>query len=138
MELLIFGASIPKKPLDFGFPVHYRGHFTDDIALNMPYAAAGVLVAPSKQDNLPNALVESLASGKLCVVFAFGGMRDLVEHGRKGGSLARPFNTDDLALGIIGCCGAMRPACRAKAIRSLGDLTAAENYLAYYLMIIGD
>jgi len=141
VELLIFGASKPKRPPDFGLPTHYLGRITDDIVLNMLYAAADVFVAPSMQDNLPNTLVESLASGTPCVAFDTGGMRDLIEPGRTG-FLARPFDTDDLALGIDQVlrsdAATMRHACRTKALRSLGDLMAAENYLAYYQEILGD
>ncbi len=39
IELVIFGASQPEKPIDFGFPVHYLGHL-DDLCLRLAYSAA--------------------------------------------------------------------------------------------------
>jgi len=140
-ELLIFGASTPKQPPDFELPAHYLGRFSDDIALNLLYAAADVFVSPSMQDNLSNTLVESLASGTPCVAFDIGGMRDLIEPGQTG-FLARPFDTDEFALGIDQVlrsdAAAMRHACRTQAIRRFGDLTAAGNYQDYYQQILGD
>lgn len=140
-ELLIFGASQPEFPPDFGLPTRYLGRFTDDIALNVLYAAADVFVAPSMQDNLPNTLVESLASGTPCVAFDVGGMCDLVEHGHNG-LLANPFNTDDFATAIDqvlrGDAAVLRLASRGKAEQSFGDTAAAAGYLDYYREILGE
>jgi glycosyltransferase involved in cell wall biosynthesis len=52
------------------------------------------------QDNLPNTVMESLACGTPCVAFDIGGMPDMIDH-QQNGYLAKPFNTDDLAKGIV-------------------------------------
>lgn len=46
--------------------------------------------------------MESLACGTPCVAFDIGGggMCDMIEH-QKNGYLAKPFDVDDLAKGII-------------------------------------
>ena len=71
----------------------------DDVTLSLVYSAADVFVTPSKEDNLPNTVLESLACGTPCVAFNIGGMPDLIEH-QKNGYLAQPFDTSDLARGI--------------------------------------
>jgi glycosyltransferase involved in cell wall biosynthesis len=63
------------------------------------YAAVDVLVTPSRQDNLSNTIVESLACGTPAVAFDIGGMPDMIEH-KINGYLAKPFDTSDLAAGI--------------------------------------
>ena len=99
IELVIFGASAPAKPIDFGFKSHYVGRLSDDIALSLLYASADVFVAPSIQDNLPNTILEALFCGTPCAAFRIGGIPDLIEH-QQNGYLARPFLPEDLAKGI--------------------------------------
>ena len=58
------------------------------------------MVTPSRQDNLPNTVVESLvACGTPVVAFDIGGMPDMIDH-KLNGYLAKPFDTSDLATGI--------------------------------------
>jgi glycosyltransferase involved in cell wall biosynthesis len=99
IEILVFGASEPENPIDFGFKAHYLGKQNDDIALSLLYSAADVFIAPSLEDNLPNTIMEALACGTPCVTFDIGGMPDMIEH-RRNGYLARPFDTEDLAQGL--------------------------------------
>ena len=98
-ELLVFGASEPENPPDFGLPTRYLGSVPDEQDLALLYGASDVFVAPSVQDNLPNIVVEALACGTPCVAFDIGGMPDMIEH-KQNGYLARPFETKDLAKGI--------------------------------------
>jgi len=98
-ELVVFGSSEPENLPDFGLPVHYLGYLYDDVSLALLYSAADVMVTPSRQDNLPNTVVESLACGTPAVVFDIGGMPDMINH-QINGYLAKPFDTSDLAAGI--------------------------------------
>lgn len=98
-ELIVFGASEPESPPDFGLPVHYLGHLYDDVSLSLLYAAVDVMATPSRQDNLPNTVVESLSCGTPVVAFDIGGMPDMIDH-QINGYLAKPFDTSDLAVGI--------------------------------------
>ena len=99
-ELLVVGASPPQNAAELEFRIHYLGTLNDDISLALAYAAADVFVAPSIQDNLPNTIMEAIACGTPCVAFEVGGMPDLIDHQRNG-YLAQPFNTGDLANGIM-------------------------------------
>jgi glycosyltransferase involved in cell wall biosynthesis len=99
VELVVFGQLAPKSSPDLGFPIHYTGHLHDDLSLRALYSAADTLVLPSRQDNLPNTGVESLACGTPVVAFDVCGLLDIVAHQRTG-YLAEAFDTDDLASGI--------------------------------------
>lgn len=99
IELAIFGSSQPESGPDFGFPTHYLGSFHDDLALKILYSAADVMVVPSLQENLSNAIVESLACGTPVVAFDIGGNSDMIDH-QKNGYLAEALNQADLCRGI--------------------------------------
>ena len=99
-ELVIFGASRPKEPMNLGLNAHYLGKLSDEISLAVVYAAADVFVAPSLQDNLPNTVMEAIACGTPSVAFNIGGMPDMIEH-QHNGYLAQPFESEDLARGIV-------------------------------------
>lgn len=98
-ELVIVGASMPENPADMGMKVHYMGRMHDEISQVLLYSAADVMVAPSMQENLSNAVMESLACGTPVVAFNIGGMPDMIDH-QCNGYLAAPFETGDLAAGI--------------------------------------
>lgn len=98
-ELAVLGLEASKTLPEWSFKVHCLGRLKDEISLALAYCAADVFVAPSRQDNLPNTIVEALACGIPCVAFKIGGMPDLIEH-RGNGYLAEPFDVVDLAKGI--------------------------------------
>jgi glycosyltransferase involved in cell wall biosynthesis len=99
LELVVFGASQPTNPVDFGFRTHYLGHLHDDISLALVYSAADVMVIPSIQESFGQTASESLACGKPVVAFNTTGLKDIVEH-QQNGYLAQPFKIEDLAQGI--------------------------------------
>jgi glycosyltransferase involved in cell wall biosynthesis len=94
---VLFGAPALEKPLPF--PSHFLGRLHDDLTLALAYSAADVFVCPSRQENLPNTVLESLACGTPVAAFAVGGIPDMLEHGVNG-YLAQPQDTADLARGM--------------------------------------
>ncbi len=98
-DLVVFGASAPASPLELGFKTHYLGMLHDDVTLALMYSAADVLVVPSRQENLPNTILEASACGTPAVAFRTGGIPDLIAH-QQTGYLANPYDTSDLARGI--------------------------------------
>ncbi|MCP4953675.1 MAG: glycosyltransferase [Proteobacteria bacterium] len=100
LEIVIFGQTAPREPIDLGFSIHYMGHLFDELSLRALYSAADLLMVPSRLDNLPNTGLESLACGTPLVAFDTGGLPDVVQH-KVNGYLARPEDPEDLASGIV-------------------------------------
>ncbi|PKF63060.1 glycosyl transferase family 1 [Psychromonas sp. psych-6C06] len=136
IELVVFGSSEPKKSQNFGFKTHYLGHLHDDVSLVTLYSAVDVMVVPSLQENLSNAIMESLACSTPVVAFDIGGNADLIEH-KNNGYLAQPFDSADLAKGIEWvlehdeydelCINA-----RNKVLKSFDSSVVARKYINLY------
>jgi glycosyltransferase involved in cell wall biosynthesis len=47
-------------------------------------SASDVFLYPTRADNLPNVLIESIACGTPCVTFDVGGCREIVKHNTNG------------------------------------------------------
>ena len=99
IELVVFGNTNPVDTSNFNFRTHDIGQFTDDIKLATLYSAVDVMIVPSLQENLSNAIVESLACGTPVVCFDIGGNKDIVSH-KINGYLAKPYDIADLSNGI--------------------------------------
>ena len=99
IEFIVYGSSEVKVSQEFEFKTHYLGSINDDFSLVTLYRAVDVMIVPSLQENLSNAIMESLACGTPVVGFDIGGNSDMVEH-KTNGYLAKPFDTSDLAHGI--------------------------------------
>jgi glycosyltransferase involved in cell wall biosynthesis len=131
----IFGATAPKNPPDFGFPARYLGEINSDEQLAMVYAAADVFVLPSREDNLPNTILEALACGTPCVSFGIGGIPEAIDD-RQNGYIAEPFDPIDLAHGIVWVlmqnAGEIGSVARAKALREYALPIQAQRYQEIY------
>ncbi len=132
VDLVSFGRSGENTP-----GVRQLGPVSEEETLRNLYAAANVMVVPSRQENLPNSGIEALACGTPVVGFDIGGMRDLVEHGVSGW-LAPPFDPEGLAAGIEWALEADRggPARRCAEERFDGSRQAA-LYAQVYSEMLG-
>ena len=99
---VVLGQSEPRERPAAPLPLRYLGRFHDDLSLALIYAAADLVVVPSRLDNLPQSATEPLACGTPVVAFRQGGMLDLIEH-RVNGWLAEPDSPQSLAEGIRWC-----------------------------------
>ncbi len=97
--LVVFGSDKPPGGANLSMAVHFVGNLSDDISLVCLYSAADVTVVPSRQENLANTIMESLACGTPVAAFDIGGNRDLILH-RENGWLAKPFDVAELGEGI--------------------------------------
>ena len=83
------------------WPAHViqAGFISNASTLANYYAQADVFVIPSIEDNLPNTVIEALASGTTVVGFDSGGIKDMIEH-KKNGFLVTAYDAKLLAEGI--------------------------------------
>lgn len=138
-ELVVFGHDKPNSPTYFDFPIHYMGKLHDDEALKTVYSAADLTIVPSRQDNLPNVVIEAQACGSPVVAFDVGGLPDIIKH-QKTGYLAKPFDTKDLANGISSILlnyelGEFKKYSLENIISNFNEKKIAQSYLNIYEMI---
>ncbi len=137
LQLVVFGQLRPKDPPDLGFPIHYTGYLHDDLSLRALYSAADAFVLPSRQDNLPNTGVESLACGTPVVAFDTCGLPDIVTH-QETGYLAKAFDEEDLARGIQWVLAdhvrhvRLGAKARAEAVTRFASTVIAPQYVKTY------
>ena len=98
-ELVVFGTSEPASPPDFGRPTHYTGYLGDEESLAVLYAAADVMVVPSRYEGFGQTVSEAMACGTPVVAFDATGPSDIVVD-RETGYLADPYDPADVAAGI--------------------------------------
>ncbi|TWU47570.1 D-inositol 3-phosphate glycosyltransferase [Rubripirellula tenax] len=77
-------GDAPPQGLSSSITVQCTGVLRTPADMAMAYNAADVLVVPSRQDNLPNTILESLACGTPVIGFAVGGIPDMVRDGETG------------------------------------------------------
>jgi glycosyltransferase involved in cell wall biosynthesis len=140
IELVVFGSSKPQNAPDFGFKTHYLGHLYDDVSLVTLYSAVDVMVVPSLQENLSNAVMESLACATPVVAFDVGGNGDMIVH-KENGYLAKPFEATDLKNGIEWVLNApnyqkLSQNAREKVVREFDSKIVAKKYIDLYREIL--
>lgn len=76
------------------------GYVSSDRLKSIAYSAADLFIFPTRADNLPLVLQESMACGTPIVSFKIGGVPDLVRPGLTG-YLAEPEDAEDFCSGIV-------------------------------------
>lgn len=102
VELLVFGDGGEEFSRRCGIAMRNVGRLSDPSAVASVYQAADVFVCPSRAETFGQTAAEALACGTPVAGFDFGGLKDVVEHG-KTGYLARPYDPAGLANGIAWC-----------------------------------
>jgi len=138
-EIVVFGSAGSDNSLDGGHKKHYLGNVDEDLLPSL-YSAADVMVVPSLQENLSNAIMESLACGTPVIAFAIGGNGDLIDH-KLNGYLAEPFISADLAKGISWVLDSAHPEmlaqnAREKVLRCFDSKVVARQYIELYQSVI--
>jgi len=64
--------------------IQFLGRINKQEIMACAYSLAEIFVLPSREDNLPNTMLESLGCGTPVVGFNIGGVPDSVEHGVNG------------------------------------------------------
>ncbi len=120
------------------------GTLTDERRLAAAYSAADLFVIPSRQDNLPNTMLESIACGTPVVGFDIGGIPDAVRPG-KTGWLAKQLSHESLAAAISEALLAMQDRdlvaryqanCRQIAETEFALARQAEDYCKLFRSLV--
>lgn len=137
VDLVVFGSTGSSAIKNSGFITHFLGDIYDDKKLVELYSSVDVMIVPSRQDNLPNIVSESLACGTPVVAFNIGGIPEMIEH-KVSGYLAKAFDPTELARGVEFVLEQqqlnkhMGPAARERAVAKFSDQEMSLKYLSLY------
>lgn len=141
LMLLTVGSGSENILNDLGFPTLSLGYISSDRLKSIVYSAADVFILPTRADNLPLVLQESLACGTPMVSFDVGGVSDLVRPYITG-YLAQPENPTDLCTGILQILedkeqhSKLRQQCREIALAEYNLDLQAKRYIELYKSIM--
>lgn len=136
-DVLILVVGDGTFPFTGGWPARHIGPVADPAALARLYALADLTVVPSREDNLPNTVLESLASGTAVLGSRIGGIADMITDGENG-ALAPPDDIPawsaalDRLLADPETLAAMGRRGRARAERDHALSVQARRYLDLY------
>lgn len=82
--------------------VKYLGSIQSEELLSEIYSAADIYLLSSREDNLPNVMLESLAAGTPVVAFNVGGIKDVVADGING-FLSDEISVKGLTTALLKC-----------------------------------
>ncbi len=141
INLVIFGQSEPKYPINYGFQTHYLGQLKDSYSLKALYSASDILLVPSRIESFCNTACEANACGVPVVSYRVGGLIDIVDH-KETGYLASPFDIKDFTEGIIWALNQinldkkLNTLTRRKAIKKWDYSVISKKYENLYKKII--
>ena len=115
----------------------HLGHVESDLLLSVFYSLADLFVIPSRQDNLPNTVLESMACGTPVVGTDTGGIPDMVRPGETGwlaetGNVRELRATIETALREKGKRTQMASRCRRVVEKKYTLERQAREYKALY------
>ncbi|MDY6937098.1 MAG: glycosyltransferase family 4 protein [Cyanobacteriota bacterium] len=139
--LLTLGYGGETLSKNLGIESLHLGYVSSDRLKSIAYSAADLFVCPTRADNLPLVLQESLACGTPIVSFDVGGVSDLVRPNMTG-YLAKSEDFQDLSYGILKLFEEderrykMGQVCREIALREYSLELQAKRYIELYQQIL--
>lgn len=139
--LLTFGHGGETISETVGISSLNLGYVSNDRLKAIAYSAADLFIFPTRADNLPLVLQESMACGTPMVSFKIGGVSDLVRHDITG-YLANPEDIQDFRNGIVQLLEnadsreKMSQTCRAIALQEYSLQLQTERYIELYHQIL--
>lgn len=139
--LLTLGEGGEKIAEMVGIKTLSLGYVSSDRLKSIAFSASDLFVFPTRADNLPLVLQESMACGTPMVSFDIGGVPDLVRHNITG-YLAKPEEIQDFSNGIVQLLEDeqlrqnMSKNCRAIAISEYSLELQAKRYIELYEQVL--
>jgi glycosyltransferase involved in cell wall biosynthesis len=139
--LLTLGESGEKIAEMVGIKTLSLGYVSSDRLKSIAFSASDLFVFPTRADNLPLVLQESMACGTPMVSFDIGGVPDLVRHNITG-YLAKPEDIQDFSNGIVQLLEDdqlrqnMSKNCRVIAISEYSLELQAKRYIELYEQVL--
>ncbi|BAY74469.1 group 1 glycosyl transferase [Nostoc linckia NIES-25] len=140
--LLILGKAGDRFAELVGIPTLKLEYVSSDRLKSIAYSAADLFIFPTRADNLPLVLQESMACGTPMVSFKVGGVPELVRPGITG-YLAQLEDTQDFCNGIVELLEdnqlrqQMSENCRAIALQEYTLDLQIQRYLHLYQQVLG-
>jgi glycosyltransferase involved in cell wall biosynthesis len=140
--LLLVGKNGGRVAEMAGIPALELGFVASDHLKAIAYSAADLLLFPTRADNMPLVLLESLGCGTPIVSFRVGGVPDIVRPGVTG-YLAEPEGAADFARGIVHLLedtagrAAMRRRCREVAVAEYSMDVHVQRHIDLYRSVSG-
>lgn len=135
--LLTIGNDSESIAEEVGIESFPLGYVSSDRLKSIAYSAADLFIFPTRADNLPLVLQESMACGTPIVSFKIGGVPDLVRPGITG-YLAAAENVQDFCNGIMEVIedrnlrAYMSEQCRVIALKEYNLELQAKRYIQIY------
>lgn len=139
--LLVMGDGSGQLVESVDIPVVSLGFISGDRLRAIAYSAADLTLFPTRADNLPLTLQESIACGVPVVSFKVGGVPEVVRPGQTG-YLSPPGNVEDFRNGIIQLLqdyelrSQMARICREVACQEYALKQQAQHYINLYEQIL--
>lgn len=132
-ELVVVGAGQFRTE---SLNVHWIGSIHDQRLLALLYSAVDLCVVASREDNLPNVVVESLCCGTPVVATPAGGIPEIVEH-QVDGMIADEIKAESLSKALTEAVNMNfdKQAIRARAVEKFDQATVATQYQEVYRLL---
>jgi glycosyltransferase involved in cell wall biosynthesis len=139
-EILIFGKANIEDFSELKLKVNFLGQLSDQQQIIDAYNTATVFVIPSLEENLPNTIMEAMASGTPVVGFEVGGIPEMIDH-KTSGYLAKYKSAQDLSDGIFHILyeadyESISKNSRAKVVENYAEEIVAKQYQNLYNSIL--
>jgi glycosyltransferase involved in cell wall biosynthesis len=94
--LFVAVGNVPSSRVE---GIKYLGPIRDERLMALAYSAVDAFILPSREDNLPNVMLESLSCGTPVIATPVGGMKDVIKDGQNG-YLSKDLTSESLKIAV--------------------------------------